>query len=461
MERTQHHGIDILSVRHADCVTFSGPLRDLTRQQIISEMNFAPSPIVRIIISVLARTLHSSRLQPIQWPLSGKTIVMTIPITLWKAIARPVSQDGACGDDLRQDERSNRLLYHVRHLRHQASTEERRATLEDVDFSTLHAIWQEIFAEVTELLTKRTKDLELLAYLLEAGLRLDGFMGLHRALEAATQLIVEYWPELHPCIDDEELRVRHLNGLNGFEGDGTLLPVIVTTPLLPAPDGDPITLARHLRAESATGAKKTDRRAKKEDLLESIKADALAVPSEIVEMSRDTLNLTFNAFEEFDAQLTNRARTTFFSSAIRARLLNCQEAFTYICGAAPTPAEAAPDMNINEHESAAKDTPAASPESNPKARAADAHASEQADFSEASLSSVTSRQQALASLSEIAVYFERHEPHSPVGYAIRQIIGWGNMELPQLLEHLIPDPNARANFFLLSGIPIPNESDLD
>ena len=65
---------------------------------------------------------------------------------------------------------------------------------------------------------------------------------------------------------------------------------------------------------------------------------------------------------------------------------------------------------------------------------------------------VTSRQQAMQALAEVATYFERSEPHSPIGYAVRQLIGWGSMELPQLMEHLIPDEHARDTFFLLSGI---------
>ncbi|MBB75459.1 MAG: type VI secretion system protein TssA [Planctomycetaceae bacterium] len=383
---------------------------------------------------------------------------MTISTTTWESIASPVSRDQACGEDLRLDEGSSRLLYHIRHLRHQATSEERQVATGDVDKSALQTRWKEIFSEVVELLTTRSKDLELLTYLLESALRLDGFDGLHRCLNSVTHLVVNHWPDLHPCTDraDDELRIRHLNGLNGIDGDGTLLPVIATTPLLGAPHTPAITLSRYLRAQDTTGSK--SKRDERQDVLDSIKSDAASVSSEIVQASREAIDLATNAFKELDEQLTSRSHAEFFTSAIRGRLQGCQEAFAYIFGSPPLPLESPADMTLPEH---ASEDIAGSTEPEPDDSADNTVVSVHANTADAQLDSVRSRQQAMDSLVEIARYFERSEPHSPIGYAVRQIIDWGNMKLPQLMEHLIPDAQARDTFFLLSGIPTPRDSELD
>ena len=53
---------------------------------------------------------------------------------------------------------------------------------------------------------------------------------------------------------------------------------------------------------------------------------------------------------------------------------------------------------------------------------------------------VPSREHALIMLQEIAEYFRRTEPHSPLAYTLEQAVRWGRTPLPKLLEELIPDP---------------------
>ena len=58
-------------------------------------------------------------------------------------------------------------------------------------------------------------------------------------------------------------------------------------------------------------------------------------------------------------------------------------------------------------------------------------------------------------LQEIAEYFRRTEPHSPIPYSLEQAVRWGRTPLPELLEELIPDPGGREHYFRLAGIPRP------
>src|SRR5262249_25107308 len=52
---------------------------------------------------------------------------------------------------------------------------------------------------------------------------------------------------------------------------------------------------------------------------------------------------------------------------------------------------------------------------------------------------VRSREDALRRLAEVAQYFQRTEPHSPVAYLVQRAIKWGQMPLEVWLEDVIRD----------------------
>jgi type VI secretion system protein ImpA len=54
---------------------------------------------------------------------------------------------------------------------------------------------------------------------------------------------------------------------------------------------------------------------------------------------------------------------------------------------------------------------------------------------------VRSRQEALKRLSEVAEFFRKTEPHSPVSYLVQRAVKWGNMPLESWLGEVIKDEN--------------------
>ena len=52
---------------------------------------------------------------------------------------------------------------------------------------------------------------------------------------------------------------------------------------------------------------------------------------------------------------------------------------------------------------------------------------------------VRTREDAFRALLQVADYFKRTEPHSPVAYSLEQAVRWGRMPLPELLTELIPE----------------------
>jgi type VI secretion system protein ImpA len=61
-------------------------------------------------------------------------------------------------------------------------------------------------------------------------------------------------------------------------------------------------------------------------------------------------------------------------------------------------------------------------------------------------------------LLQVAEYFRRNEPHTPVSYALEQVVRWGKMSLPDLLLELIPEDSPRSNLYRLVGIKPPEKS---
>jgi len=57
----------------------------------------------------------------------------------------------------------------------------------------------------------------------------------------------------------------------------------------------------------------------------------------------------------------------------------------------------------------------------------------------ASGGSIRARQDALRRLAEVADYFRRTEPHSPVSYLVQRAIAWGHMPLETWLGEVIKD----------------------
>ena len=80
--------------------------------------------------------------------------------------------------------------------------------------------------------------------------------------------------------------------------------------------------------------------------------------------------------------------------------------------------------------------------------------SSSASTSKSDNGAITSREGAIKKLQEIALYFRKTEPHSPMSYTIEQVIRWSELSLPELLNELITDSDARTGYFKLSGIKV-------
>ena len=65
------------------------------------------------------------------------------------------------------------------------------------------------------------------------------------------------------------------------------------------------------------------------------------------------------------------------------------------------------------------------------------------------------RETALARLRELADFFRKCDPHSPISSHLEEAVRWGQMPLADLLTELVPDEKARKDLFTRIGIVMP------
>src|SRR5215207_268500 len=70
------------------------------------------------------------------------------------------------------------------------------------------ADWPLVVRLASDALTKRSKDLQLAAWLTEALLHRDGIGGLRDGLAVVHQLLEQFWDDVYPEIDDGDVEMR-------------------------------------------------------------------------------------------------------------------------------------------------------------------------------------------------------------------------------------------------------------
>lgn len=72
---------------------------------------------------------------------------------------------------------------------------------------------------------------------------------------------------------------------------------------------------------------------------------------------------------------------------------------------------------------------------------------------------IQSRQDALKRLSDVAAYFRKNEPHSPVSYLVQRAVKWGNMSLEVWFEDVIKDDSVIEQLRQTLGFNTDNSSE--
>ncbi|QDU62420.1 hypothetical protein Pan216_32870 [Planctomycetes bacterium Pan216] len=363
----------------------------------------------------------------------------------FEKLLAPVSEEEPTGEDLREDPSPTSIYYTIKDARASARAAERQIMMGmDEDLPQIRADWSPILQHAPIALTERTKDLEVVAYYIEALARRYGFAGLRDGFRLARELVERYWDKLYPMPDEDgiETRVGPLVGLNGEEGPGTLIQPIEEIPITEASDLGPYSHWHYAMAVEVSRIQ--DQKVKDKRVAQG------AVSMEMFDKVANTSSATFYQtliddlegcsaeYKGYSEVLDQKcAPTSLPSSNIRNALASVHATVVTISkeileAAQPAEPETPAEAPISEGDAA--------PATTAKPAAA------------APPGAIVTRDDALKTLLRVAEFFRRTEPHSPLSYALEQTVRWGRMSLPDLWAELIPDAGSRGSIFKMVGI---------
>ncbi len=359
----------------------------------------------------------------------------TAPVIDVEAMALPCPGDSPTGTDLRADDTPSSPYYAIKDARNAARAAERQILL-DPTAEMDPPDWSPVLDLAPKLLTERSKDLEIVAWLIEALVRKHGFAGLRDGFRLARRLCESYWDGIFPMPDEEGVatRVAPLTGLNGSDAEGTLVAPIRGRPLATGPEGEPWGAWEHDKAGELERLPAEERQAKVADGAVSLLAFDSAVRSAGADFYRTLAADLAAAREEFDAlgkvldekcgydaPPTSNVRTALEKFDERLRLVARE-----FLAADEAPAEGSAGPAVSGGATGGGG------------------------------GALGSREDAFRQLELVAEYFRRTEPHSPLSYTLQQAVRWGRMPLPDLLTELIADEGVRAQLFRITGMSPPS-----
>lgn len=295
--------------------------------------------------------------------------------------------------------------------------------------------WATVCERGPEIIATIGKDLRVAVWLTEALLRQRRLGGLRDGLLLAAGLVERYWdglfpqPEPEPDAADEDPRLFAFGALRGAERECRVAAPLYKLALSDGGKGEPVSLweyqeRRQPSAADAAAVSIDDRLRQsatdfKRDLVEDAEACIAAA---------DALERALAARCGRDApQLSGlRALAGAIGQALRPHVGDLP--------AAAEPMQPPPEVLAAPVAEAAPPPPV-----RPGGNGLD-------------------RESAFRQLAEIAAFFRRTEPHSPIAYAIENIVRRGRMTLPELLRELISDEAARDNYFITAGMQPPDKS---
>lgn len=298
------------------------------------------------------------------------------------------------------------------------------ATLDQGDWvkDLKSADWLAVINQCSDLLQNRSKDLRLAAWMIEAGTMQHQFEGFADGCYLMAELCNQFWDGLHPEIEDGDYELR-LGNLGWMLKQSLFW--VQTIPLTTAPEGRYSTVNLEVALRSTGGEGSEDHAD-----LATIDAARAATPKAYYQ------GLIEHAPRAQDALKT-------LEQAVDARLgldgpsfTSLRETLETVCDHAIRMARDSGVVPEGEEELESEQG-AADNADHPNASAGQSTA-----VASASQGPINTRRDALKQLRQVADFFRRTEPHSPVAYLAERAANWGEMPLHVWLKTVLKEDNA-------------------
>jgi type VI secretion system protein ImpA len=372
-------------------------------------------------------------------------------------LLQPISLEEPCGPSLRFDP----LFTDIRLAREE---DDPSLPMGQWERPLKTADWESIEQRSTSFLTKRSKDLQMAAWLLEAWMRRRGLVGLLAGLQLMQSLLETHWDCVHPQIDEDgscDGRVAPFEWLN--EQLPIWLRIHINLAEIPESRPSHFTLddwnrltqqeiARAARSDSEVASKTSSKQDDGEEQVTRTRDDVLqavrALGGRAQRRDLGYIRACAKVITDIDALFTAKLAAQGPSLArITEEIHKFDRALDYLCTSLGELASPNSDVNSSSGAQSGNQTmdmtgAAIPPET----------AEMQNPSSPAFNNGWTSREQAYRSLEAIADYLSRTEPHSPTPYLIRRAVNWGRMPLPELMAEIIREEGDLNKLVSMLGI---------
>jgi type VI secretion system protein ImpA len=347
-----------------------------------------------------------------------------------EALLAPIRPEQPAGENLRES--TGTLFGDLRKLASSQSAED------DVfEGKGREADWPAVLRTAGDALATRSKDLELAGYLALAELQLHGLPGLAEGLGLVGALIERYWDSLHPGLEDGaldlEFRAKPVAWLDAAlaaapsSAPGGSIGKLRTFPLVPRPGGGTglSWIDRALAGDVDKYAK--DQPNRYQEMIEAGRVSTETWTAAVAGADRGALQTLVDQLVALEQQVGELRRLCVerFGERDAPTLIQTTDLLADIRGyfAARIGGDAAA-----------------------------AEAGAEAGVAGATAGPLGSRAAAVAKLGEVAEWFRRAEPHSPVSYLIERAVRWANMPFDELVRDYIKDPNVQGQIWETLGI---------
>lgn len=316
------------------------------------------------------------------------------------------------------------------------------------------ADWAFVEIKSIELLTEQTKDIRLYTWLIEAWSHLYGFEGIARGLELCHRSLMQYWLQLHPEIEEDDLDQR-LGLLEGFiaqlPGLIRQIPLIQQSPFYSLKDYDNFLYQQNQKRKHQVD--EIEEREGSEQQLEKFEQLLLNTPKEVQQQNNQyvlEIQYQWQQFKSVLDELLGIDGPSFAATDAQLESIfsNIQRIYkkdtTTSKSAPPTLADNQLAQSLAQNEKnlfSGQILPAF-----------------QQSIQFNNQYHIVNREQAMQILKDIADYFQVNEPHSPVSYMLQKTIKWSQMPLHEWLAQVIKNENPLEHLHELLGVPAQNES---
>ncbi len=336
------------------------------------------------------------------------------------------------GKDLRDDDDPSNLYRRIRDSRNDAREVERQADLKENE-SPADAIrqWRDVWNDGQEYLQGYGKDLEIVAYMIEASIRLGGIGGLAMALNLTRELVRDFWGQLLPTPDEDGIETTLLP-ISRLNGD------VISYPLLRVPMTEDTSVGQFVIWQYTQARQLESLEAEERETRVSRGAVTVELFSRAVAESSDDFYRILAAEIE-GARTAVDELNDIFEEKVGEELAPNLSKFTNALK------EADATLRIVAGDRLARPD-----------EEEDSTASEGAEPGKSGgggvRGDISSREEALNILEKVAAWFERQEPQSILPSEIRKAKRRATMTPEQLYIDLITDESARDSLFKDVGI---------